>query len=77
MGTSWGLIALIGLSGIWAFAFIFRKNLNSKFGDKIVRIAVLALILFSITGFQMPGALATTDKQLLYDCTGKQTNLLA
>ena len=33
MGTSWGLIAPIGLSVIWAFAFIFRKNLNSKFGD--------------------------------------------
>lgn len=33
IGTAWGLTALIGLGVIWAVAFIFRKNLNSKFGD--------------------------------------------
>ena len=42
-----------------------------------MRIAVLALFLFSIIGFQTPGALATTGRQLLDDCTGKQTNQLA
>ena len=42
-----------------------------------MRIAVLALFLLSIIGFQAPEALATTGRQLLDDCTGKQTNQLA
>ena len=42
-----------------------------------MRIAVLAFFLLSIIGFQAPEALATTGRQLLDDCTGKQTNQLA
>ena len=42
-----------------------------------MRIAVLALFMFSIIGVHTPGALATTGRQLLDDCTGKQTNQLA
>ena len=42
-----------------------------------MRIAVLALFLFSVMGFQTSGALATTGRQLLDDCTGKRTNQLA
>ena len=42
-----------------------------------MRIAVLAVFLFSIIGFQTPRALATTGRQLLDDCTGKQANQLA
>ena len=42
-----------------------------------MRIAPFALLLLLIIGFQAPEALATTGRQLLVDCTGKQTNQLA
>ena len=42
-----------------------------------MRIALLAFFLLSIIGFQAPGASATKGRQLLDDCTGKQTNQLA
>ena len=42
-----------------------------------MRIALIALFLIPLVGFKADGARATSGRQLLDDCTGKQTNQLA
>ena len=42
-----------------------------------MRLALLALFFILFLGVQGPGALATSGRQLLNDCTGKKINQLA